>query len=105
MMPTAQVATGPKFTCSTKHADFTKPFTVSWDPQGLAVKRYWLCVGTKDGCWDVCSEDMGESLQHTIDVSKTGAKKLHFLLICSVHDPETGMEKTFDADQITVEAV
>ena len=114
------LATCPKITSPGAQADFTKPITISWDSQGIEVKRYWLCVGEKSEKndkeevlqgWDIFSGDVGTSEKHAIDVSGKGLKALCILLICTVEDGtaeddlETKLERTFDADQITVEAL
>lgn len=96
-METKEITTEPQIIEPKEAQDFSKPFTVRWDPmERKNVKTWWLCAGTveadvKEGDWNLFSESSDENREKTIDVSHLkDLKAIRIQLLCTLDDPNEG---------------
>lgn len=101
----------PQITHPKGPQDFSKPFTIRWDPMGTPnVRGWWLCVGTGDvteGDWNIFSGDCRLNRQTAIDVSdRPNLKEMRVQLLCTVQDNEldTG-ERTMVLEPIVIKSI
>ena len=67
-------------------------YPITWDSMGLSdVRRWWLCVGTKAGKWDIRDCDMGDRLEEYIDADHLPkSSKVWFQVLYEVVDSTHG---------------
>mgnify|MGYP001365201199 CR=1 FL=1 len=110
MLTTATEAT-PQIISPKEPQDFSKPFTIRWDPMGTPnVTGWWLCIGTmgvEEGLWNIFSGDVGLNRKTTIDLSDwPNLNGISAQLLCAVQDKEldTG-ERTMVLEPIVIKSI